>query len=160
MELKVPSPLKLEHEELHNLLRAAIRFKDETGRAALRVERLMQNHFAKEEEFALPPLGLLQSLASGALPPEDAAGAMRMADRLRVELPDMLAEHRAMVAALELLMRAAGNDNHPELIDFAERMMLHNQCAEQVTYPTALLIGEFLKLKRRIQQPLATNTHG
>jgi hypothetical protein len=150
MELKVPSPLKLEHEELHNLLRAATRFKDETGGAALRVERLMQSHFAKEEEFALPPLGLLESLASGTPPSQDAAGAIRMADRLRIELPDLLAEHSAIVAALELLMRAAATDNHPDLIDFAERMMLHAQAEEQVTYPTALLIGEFLKLKRRI----------
>jgi hypothetical protein len=152
MELKVPVSLKLEHEELHNRLRAATRFTDETGRAALRVERLMQSHFAKEEEFALPPLGLLESLAAGSLT-LDAPGVIRMVDRLRAELPDMLAEHGAIVAALELLMRAAANDGHPELIDFAERTMLHMQAEAQVTYPTALLVGAYLKLTRRIQRP-------
>lgn len=59
----------------------------------------------------------------------------------------MLAEHRDIVAALTKLVDAARAENRPEVIQFAEKLMLHAQTEEQVSYPTALLIGRYVKSK-------------
>jgi hypothetical protein len=99
-----------------------------------------------EEEFALPPLALLRPLAGGAVTPE-MRGAVRLADRLKAELPRLLAEHKAIVAALEELGRAASMEGHAEVVRFVEKLTVHAQHEEQVLYPAAVLVGEYLKLK-------------
>jgi hypothetical protein len=38
-------------------------------------------------------------------------------------------------------------ERHPEVAEFAEKLMLHAQTEEEVSYPTAILIGEFIRLK-------------
>ena len=65
MTFKIPSPLKLEHEELHGELVRATQAGGRVGEAAKEVARVLHDHFVKEEEFALPPIGLLSSLARG-----------------------------------------------------------------------------------------------
>ena len=65
MEFVIPRPLKLEHEELHEQLRKATRESGRLGEAGKAVAKLMHPHFVKEEEYALPPLGLLPLLARG-----------------------------------------------------------------------------------------------
>ena len=59
MKLSIPKPLKLEHEELHAELITATRASGRIGVAATAVAKVLHEHFLKEEEFALPPLGLL-----------------------------------------------------------------------------------------------------
>lgn len=65
MEFKIPNPLKSEHEELHKMLKEATLLSGKTGEAAKAVAKSMHSHFIKEEEYALPPLGLLPMLAKG-----------------------------------------------------------------------------------------------
>jgi hypothetical protein len=148
MELRTPTPLKSEHEALHAELMQAVKLQARTGKAARLVARLIERHFAKEEEFALPPLGLLPAMAQGAIEPAMAA-AITMAARLHDELPDLLAEQRAVIAALEELMAAAESEGHAELVGFAEKLMLHEEIERQVSYPTAILIGKYLQLRLR-----------
>jgi hypothetical protein len=62
-------------------------------------------------------------------------------ERLKQELPKMLQEHREIVAALEKLKIAAKRAKKPRDIRFAEKLALHAQGEEEVSYPTALLIG-------------------
>lgn len=100
----------------------------------------------KEEEFALPPIGLLSSLARGEVD-ENMKSVLRMTDRLKAELPEMLEEHKAVVAALKNLIAAAEAENKAEHARFAEKLMLHAQTEEEVLYPAAILVGEYLKLK-------------
>jgi hypothetical protein len=57
----------------------------------------------------------------------------------------MLAEHRDIVAALEALVDAAKAENKPDYVHFAEKLMAHARTEEEVSYPTALLIGRYLK---------------
>lgn len=147
MELNIPRPLKLEHEELHEQLRKATRESGGLGEAAKAVAKLMHPHFVKEEEYALPPLGLLPLLAKGQVTPAMAAAALPMTDKLKAELGEMLAEHKSIVAALRNLADAAKRENKPEYAEFAEKLILHAQTEEEVSYPTAILIGEYLKLK-------------
>lgn len=146
MELDTPIPLKSKHEALRAEISQAVKLEDRTGKATRLVARLIERHFAREEEFALPPLGLLRSLAQGSVEQEMAA-AITMAAKLHDELPNLLAEQHAIVAALEELMAAAESEDHAELVGFAERLMLHEEIEQQVTYPTALLIGKYLQLR-------------
>ena len=146
MEFKTPISLKKEHEELHTMIKQATQFSGKTGQAAKTVVELMHPHFVKEEEYALPPLGLLPLLSSGKLS-EEMKQVLTMTDKLKKELPEMLAEHKQIVAALEVLVQYATTEHHPEVAEFAEKLMLHAQTEEEVSYPTAILIGEFIKLK-------------
>ncbi len=146
MNFKTPISLKKEHEELHDMLRRSTQLTDKTGEAAKTVAELMHPHFVKEEEYALPPLRLLPLLSSGKLT-EEMKQVLSMTDKLKAELPEMLAEHKQIVAALEALVQHATAEHHPEVAEFAEKLMLHAQTEEEVSYPTAILIGEFIKLK-------------
>src|SRR5512135_1919079 len=146
MEFVIPRPLKVEHEELHEELRRATKEGSAIGDAARAVAKLMHPHFMKEEEYALPPLGLLPMLAKGELT-SDMAEALPMTDRLKAELPEMLREHGSIVAALRELADVAKRENRNEYVRFAEKLILHAQTEEEVSYPTAILIGEYIKLK-------------
>lgn len=146
MKLTIPRPLKREHEELHEQLRRATRESGGLSEAAKAVAKLMHPHFVKEEEYALPPLGLLPLLAQGQVTPNMAA-VLPMTDKLKAELGEMLAEHKSIVAALRRLADVAKRENKPEYAEFADKLILHAQTEEEVSYPTAILIGEYLKLR-------------
>lgn len=146
MEFVIPRSLKLEHDELHQQLRDATKEPGAVGEAARAVAQLMHPHFVKEEEYALPPLGLLPLLAKGEVT-QEMADVLVMTDRLAAALPAMLAEHKSIVAALGNLADAARRENKSEYVAFAEKLILHAQTEEQVAYPTAILIGEYIKSK-------------
>ncbi len=152
MALSAPDAMEQEHLELHRELEAATRLPGKVGAAAKAVAAALHPHFIKEEEFALPPLGVIRRLARSkagrlAEPSRDEAKAMELSDLLKAELPKMLREHRAIVAALERLERAARSAGRPEVVSFAAKLRLHAQTEEQLTYPAAILVGEYLKLK-------------
>lgn len=146
MKTTIPKSLKLEHEELHNQLANATRVGGKVAEAAKLVAQTLHPHFVAEEEFAIPPLGILPHLVEGKVD-EDMKEILKMTDRLKAELPQMLEEHKAIVAALDKLVKAAQEENKPEFAVFAEKLKLHAKTEEEVTYPTALLIGEYLKLR-------------
>jgi hemerythrin HHE cation binding domain-containing protein len=146
MPLLIPPSLKQEHEALHVELARATKAGGRTGQAAQAVARVMHAHFEKEEEYALPPLGLLVDLAKGKLEPGMSA-ALTMTDKLEAELPSMLSEHTEIVAALKALIDAAKAEGKPDYVNFAEKLMAHARAEEEVSYPTALLIGRYLKAK-------------
>ena len=146
MDLMIPRPLKVEHEELHEQLRKATRESGGVGEAAKAVAKVLHPHFVKEEEYALPPLGLLRSLAEGQVTP-DMASVLPLTEKLKAELGEMLAEHESIVAALKNLSDVAKRENKAEYAEFAEKLILHAQTEEEVSDPTAILIGEYLKLK-------------
>jgi Hemerythrin HHE cation binding domain len=145
MEFNIPSPLKGEHEELHEELARATKVAGEIGDAARAVAQILHPHFVKEEAYALPPLGLLPRLAAGDVTPE-MADVLALTERLKAELPQMLEEHKAIVAALSHLVEVAKQEHKLEYAHFAEKLMLHAQTEEEVLYPTATMIGEYLKL--------------
>jgi hypothetical protein len=146
MAFQIPTSLKLEHEKLHTELVRATKAGGKVGAAATGVAQVLHDNFVKEEEFALPPIGLLAALARGEVD-ENMKSVLRMTDRLKEELPEMLEEHKAVVAALKNLIAAAEAENKPEHARFAEKLMLHAQTEEEVLYPAAILVGEYLKLK-------------
>lgn len=146
MKFKIPRPLKMEHEELHGELVCAIQAGGSVGEAAKAVARILHPHFVKEEEYALPPLGLL-SLLAARKPSPAMRKVLPMTEKLKGNLRKMIAEHKAIVAALKRLSAAARKEKKPEYARFAEKLTLHAKTEEEVLYPAAILIGEYLKLR-------------
>lgn len=146
MKFEIPNSMKVEHDELHADLVKATKAGGQTAEAAKIVAKVLHGHFVKEEEYALPPLGLLTALSEDRFEP-GMAEVLKMTDKLEAELPTMLSEHKDIVAALEKLIEAAKTENRPDIVHFAEKLMLHAQTEEQASYPTSLLIGRYVKSK-------------
>ena len=146
-KLGPPTSIASEHREIHEQLEAVLAFGGKTGAAAKVVEERLSEHFNKEEEYALPQLALLPDLAAGHVPP-DQDKAIELSDKLKSDMPTMLSEHKGIVEALNKLEDAAREENKEQARLFAEKLKHHAETEEQVMYPTAILIGEYLKLKR------------
>ena len=146
MKFEIPGSLQAEHNELHKTSEQFTNLPGRTGTAAKEVARLLHPHFIKEEEYALPPLGLLSDLAHGK-PNNEMKAAIEMADKLKTDFHQMLSEHQQIVAALDILNRAAKDEHHDDVMHFTEALKLHAKTEEEVLYPTAILIGEYLRLK-------------
>jgi hemerythrin HHE cation binding domain-containing protein len=148
MPLEVPQSLKTEHEEMHDALARASHEPGLVGDAAKRLLRIMKPHVDKEETFALPPLGMLSQLVRGIHSPEEEAAAI-MAWRMREDLDNMIAEHRVIGAALEELLAASKAERRVEYAELASKIIHHMRTEEQVLYPATILIGDYLRGKRR-----------
>lgn len=144
MKFEVPSVLKAEHEELHAELSRATKAGGRTGEAAKAVAKVMHPHFLREEEYALPPLGLLGALSKGRVEP-GMVEVLKLTDKLEAELPTMLAEHKQIVAALEQFSAAAKAEDKLEYVEFAEKLIAHALAEEEISYPAALLVGRYVK---------------
>jgi hypothetical protein len=145
MKLTIPEALQQEHEALHEHLRHATGAIGKVGEAAQALARLMHPHMAKEEQFALPPLGVLGALSHGEFD-ASMADVLAVTDRLEAELPAMLEEHRQITAALQRLHDAAQHAIRADIAQFTLQAMHHARVEEQVMYPAARLVGRHLKL--------------
>lgn len=146
MTFRIPKPLTIEHGELHAELVKLTRARGKVGEAARAVAALLHPHFVKEEEYALPPLGLLSALAAGP-PTPDMRAVLPMTGRLRAEMPQMLSEHKAVLGALRRLAAAGRRERKPAAVRFAEALTLHALTEEQVLYPAAILVGEYVRAR-------------
>ena len=145
-KLEVPGPLISEHEELHSTLVSATKEEGELGAAANALDKLMRQHFAREEQFALPPIALLPRLARGEVP-GDADRFLVLTDRMKADLATLLGEHQEIIRAVKQLLAAARRQDKVEYAELAERLMRHVQLEEHVLYPAAILAGRYLRLK-------------
>lgn len=153
-ELEIPETLAAEHQELHAAMKSAAEAGGEVGEAARKAMATLEPHFAKEEAFALPQLGVLPALAgppfAAEAQPLDAQLTAELAtrtERLRAELPAMLEEHETIAAALEEMRQAAERAGQPEQGQLAAKVVAHARSEETILYPAALLVG------RHIGQP-------
>ena len=154
MKFTIPQPLQHEHEALHERLSLATQAGGEVGEAAKKLAQLMHPHFIKEDQFALPPLGLLAALARGEWSAE-MAEVLTLTDQLETELPQMLAEHQGIVAALNTLRDAAARTGHSDIIAFAEALTEHARTEEEVMYPAAVLVGQLVRQRLSQHVPAA-----
>lgn len=146
MKFTIPEPLTHEHEELHARLAEATKLKGPLGEAAKAVARVLHDHFVREEQIAMPPLSLLPALAEGRVSAE-MAEVFAMTDALKAELPRMLEEHERIKAALADLRAVAERSERPDLARFADALILHARTEEEVLYPAALVLADYLRLK-------------
>jgi hypothetical protein len=75
------------------------------------------------------------------------AEVLAMTDKLRSDLPNMLAEHARIVEALGRLADAAAREGNRQVAQFAEKLELHAQTEEQALYPAGLVVGDYVRLK-------------
>jgi hemerythrin-like domain-containing protein len=144
MLLAMPNSLRVEHDELRADLEEAIRIGGRIGELARALEPLMHVHLRKEDNNVFLALGLLQSVAQDKVTP-----AMRemvvIADRLKTELPEMLAEHVEIRRSLERMGQAAMEEGRPKIASFAAKLLHHARLEEEVLYPAAVVLGEYLR---------------
>lgn len=145
-EFEIPRAMTMEHEELHADLARLIAAGGKTGEAAKEVAAVLDPHFVAENSYALPPLGLLVPLSEGKFDCS-MARVLKMTDKLAAAMPEMLAEHKEISAALAKLAAAAKAESNTDGEHFAETLSAHAAVEEEITYPTALLIGRYVKGK-------------
>lgn len=144
MKPKVPKSLKNGHENLVSELNIIIANDGKVGEKAKALETVMSSHFQKEEEYALPPLGLLLSLSEGNWE-LDSDEAIEMSEMLKSELSELKKEHDNISKALHNLKIAADEENHTLANRFIKDLMLHVEIEDQVLYPATILIGNYLR---------------
>jgi len=145
--LATPPSLVTEHRQLRDDVARAAADRGAVGDAARTIEHLLTPHLQHEEEVVLAPIGLVPALAEG-VPPADSARALAVVEQVERELPRLLTEHRALLDAAKRLQDAATRENKPEFVGLAERVRLHAVVADQVLYPTTMLVGRYLKVQR------------
>ena len=144
--IAIPTAMKTEHDAIHQQLVNATQAPGRTGEAARALAQVLHPHFVREEQIALPPLGLLAPLGRGEFTPAMAA-VLPMTDSLRTELPRMLEEHKAIHAATARLGEVARAESNAEAADLATTLAGHAEGEEQLFYPAALLVGEVVRAR-------------
>lgn len=149
MNSSIPSPLEFDHERIEAKLREATQENGAIGDLARQITHEMKDHLAKEEEFAFPPLGYLDQVVLGKEVDEEAL--IRTAEMLKSRLPRMYAEHQEIVRLVDLLAAAAVEVNRPDYVEFARELRIHTCLEEEILYPAAILLGDYLKLKAEVE---------
>lgn len=148
--LPIPKSVQAEHEAIHSTLVEATKAAGRVGKAAQQLAEVLHPHFVREEQIALPPLGLLARLAAGArLSDAEATEALSMTDALKRELPRMLEEHTRIRAAVDNLRAAAKAERAAKYEELAGDLALHAQTEEEVLYPAAVLVGDLVRARAR-----------
>lgn len=140
----VPSVILQDHRFFLEKLEKVSVYQDSTGVAARKLYEVMEYHFREEEEYVLPPLGILPELSSGRVPknPEE---ILRLTDKFKKNEAVMLAEHQVITHYLQKMMLAAEKDGHRGLAGFQTELEKHAALEEQILFPTVLVIANYLK---------------
>ena len=144
----VPPSIKKEHEDLLGQIQKLTTLKDSAGLAAGKLYDLLQHHFAEEEDFALPQLGLLPLLAYGK-PIDQSNEVIKLSEKLNSNLSHLNVEHQLIKAYVDELKRTATKEALPEIIQFEKELKRHANSEEDVQFPTAVLIGKYLNLETK-----------
>lgn len=148
----IPEAIRTEHAEIHDQLVAATKEQGQVGEAARRLAAVLDPHFLREEQIALPPLALLAPLSRGEFTPR-MSEILVMTDALRAELPRMLEEHKAIRAATSRMGAAAKAEGNAAVERLAETLKVHAQTEEQVLYPAAILVGDIVRGRSGSETP-------
>lgn len=150
--LGIPKSIQAEHEAIHSALVEATKAPGAVGAAAKELAEVLHPHFVREEQIALPPLGLLAPLATGAqVPKATVSEALAMTDTLKAELPRMLEDHKRIRAAVEKLHATAVSAKAAKYVELAEELAAHAQSEEEVFYPAAVLVGDIIRARSQIR---------
>ena len=148
---QIPEPLQVNQNEMCVALERAAHSGGRTGNAARDLMKVLQPHLLKEEDDLLQTLGLLVPLAHN----EFNAGMLEVlakTQHLKARMFEIMREHVEIIDAAHKLLHAAHAEKKLSLVGFTERLMLRAWTDEVVFYPTAILIGEYLKLKAAAQK--------
>lgn len=144
MKPKTPKAIEHGHEQLFEEILDIISIGGRIGETADSLNKNMAPHFKKEEEYALPPLGLLLAISEGRWELEKNE-AIKMADKLEEKLAEMTAEHREIEKYLQELKKVAEEEENQPTLLFVKNLTLHIELEDEVLYPATILIGNYLK---------------
>jgi len=145
---EVPESLKHGHEILCSELKNIVALGSEIGAKAQLLDKIMSAHFKREEEYALPPLGLLLALADGNWD-LDSTEAIKMSEILKSKLSELKKEHDNISEALENLKKVALQKNNLSVNRFVKDLTQHVDIEDQVLYPATILVGNYLKQMKK-----------
>lgn len=143
---EIPASMRAEHEAIHAALERATKTPGAVGQAARALATVLHPHFVREEQIALPPLGLLAPLARGEFT-DAMLDVLPLTDSLRAELPHMLQEHVTIRAATEKLGQVARAERNATVVRLAEQLALHAKSEEEMFYPAAVLVGDVVRAR-------------
>ena len=118
--------MELEHEELHDALRKATKLPGKVGMAAKQVAQVLHPHFVRENELALPVIGIARELAEEKTS-ADFPKALELFEKFKPEYEKMLQEHIEIIKALDELEKAAKKAKKKAVIDFAQQTQASRQ---------------------------------
>lgn len=144
--LRIPEALRLGHEEMRAHLARSAMEPGRIGRVATRVARLCLPHFEQEEKAVFPIFGLLNDVALGEVRTEMAA-FLPLISRFTTWHGTLGNHHQNIFSAAGELLEAALREGNREIADFAHKLQLHEELEEEVIYPTAILIGKYVREK-------------
>jgi hypothetical protein len=142
---QVPQSIRLQHEQIISRLEHLARRSDpESAAAAEKALTFLKQHYAREEAFVLPPLGLLPRIAKGDIA-KDMEPAIAMADRTKAALAEFEQEHLQITSLMNELIAVGQSRRNDELVRLATRVAAQSLNDVEVTQPTAILIGDYLR---------------
>ena len=141
--LQVPQSIRHQHEQIISRLSHFAGHTGPTGAAASKALNVLKDHYAKEEAFVLPPLGLLPRLAKGEVS-KDMEPAIAMAERARAALTDLQSDHIQITSLMNELLEAGKNAGNDELVRLATRIASQSLNDIEVAHPTVIIVGEFV----------------
>ena len=144
--LQVPQSISYEHEHIIKDLTSFAKREVAHVAAVQKALVVIKAHYAKEEAFVLPPLALLPKIATGTISKE-MEPAIAMADRTKAALPDLQNDHVQITSLMNELIEAGKADHDEELTRLATRVAIQSLNDLEVTQPTAILIGDYLRLR-------------
>jgi hypothetical protein len=112
---------------------------------------VMKAHMALEEEYILPPLTLLPSLAAGNVTP-DMRRAIAMSDHVRADRDKLQQMHATITAAILDLKAAAEAEHDASAVGFSTDLATDDLADVEITEPMVMLIGDILRAKLPPQQ--------
>ena len=135
----------MEHQETLERLGVLAKHPGAVGVAARKAIVLFKRHYAREEEYILPPLTLLPRLADGKATP-DMAWAMAMCDRVKADEAEIFQEHTEVTNAANALYAAGMAAHDRAATEFARAAVTDSLNDLELLEPTVLLIGEHLHM--------------
>lgn len=149
--LQVPQSIRVQHEQIISRLDHFAQSKDqESADAAKKAAAFLKEHYAKEEQYVLPTLGLLLSVAKGQVSKE-MEPAITMADRTKAALPEFESDHIKITALMNELIAVGKKKKDDELVRLATRVAAQSLNDIEVNQPAAILLGDYLR--QRLSPP-------
>ncbi len=140
----IPQSERVEHEGVLERLGEIAKRSAPSGLAAQKVLIVMGPHLAHQAETVLPPLVLLPTLADEDATP-DMRWAIALADRVKAEQERLQRTHDELNKLLINLRNAAAAEDDHSTVGFTNDLIADNQGDQEITEPTTILIGEFLR---------------
>ncbi len=149
MPLSAPASMEKEHQEIWQLLIRIQHLSGKTGSIAEKLAKDLKAHIEKEEELALPLLGILGDIANGKLKNGVAKKASLLGSKFEKEYPGMLHGHKELRKYLERLKKVGAEEGHLTAVRFTETVEKHSKEEEEVLYPAAILAGRMASKRTR-----------